>query len=207
MKNNRTAFILEGVNGAGKTTLARSLSRALRTRMEGCELAPIARPFHNINPDSHWGQTGDYEEKNLRAVGVPIQTPADDFYVADMIMKLLPRVVICDRSLLTGFAYGDFDRGTRSVMREWAMSYWASMLMKNHNVVLIHLTASYDACKERCGSEGREKHRSVQSWEDLAERYRKAVDQAKPYMTETVELDTGAMDLTATVDSVLNLGY
>jgi thymidylate kinase len=198
MKHNRV-YILEGVNGTGKTTLSRALSR----KFGG---APIIRPFHNLNPDSHWGQTMDAEEQGLRAMGVPIQTPADDMYVADMLMKMQPRVAICDRSLITGMAYGDFEAEPRASIKEWAREYWAGLLNKNHLTVLVHLIADFDTCVKRCASEGRHKHREREEWEQLNRRYLDEVYTTANLMDKTIQLDTTVLSEDEALAMVLNVG-
>lgn len=191
-------YILEGVNGTGKTTLSRLLSRHYGG-------APIIRPFHNQNPNSHWGQTMDTEERNLRAMGVPIQTPADDMYVADMLMKMQPRVAICDRSLITGMSYGDFDEEPRRATREWALEYWAGMLTKHHKATLVHLVADYDTCKQRCQGEGRRPHRERDEWDQLTDKYAATVEAASKLMDRTVIIDTSVLDASDALKAVIGL--
>jgi thymidylate kinase len=198
MKHNRV-YILDGVNGTGKTTLSRALSR----KFGG---APIVRPFHNLNPDSHWGQTMDEEERGLRIMGVPIMTPADDMYVADMLMKMQPRVAICDRSLITGLAYGDFEKEPRRSIKEWARKYWASLLNKRHKTVLVHLIADFDSCVKRCASEGRHKHRERDEWNDLNERYIDEVHATAGLMDHTIQLDTTVLTTDEALEAVLSVG-
>lgn len=191
----KTIYILEGVNGTGKTTLARALSESLGG-------APIVRPFHNVNPDSHWGQTMDEEERMLRAAGVPIQSPADDMYVADMVSKMRPDVAICDRSLVTGMAYGNWDEEPRASVKDAARIYWAMLLNKHHRTILVHLTADYDTCVRRCSSEGRAKHRSREEWEALNQRYYYEVEMAAKLMTDVYHFNTADMKVEDVIEMI-----
>ena len=179
--------IFEGLNGTGKTTL----SRAFAERWE----VPIARPFRNREPDAHTSYDETEEERNLAALTVPIATPANDLYAADMIGKLRPPRVVLDRSLITGLVYGNYDEEPAKSLRQWAREYYLECLTRHHSVVLFLLTAEYKTCRERVEATRPGRHPKKAEWSKLDKRYRHEVDKFSSMGVQVVKMSTGGVTI------------
>jgi predicted ATPase len=136
--------VLEGVNGVGKTSYA--------TALEAIGYA-VLRPFR---PNSGFHFDGNSRhERELKALGVPVNTCVDDLYVADILGKLGrqptaygPQAlnVVLDRSMPSAIAYESGPLATprtMELMQRWKASF------SDAKVVYVNLVAPWEVCKFR----------------------------------------------------------
>jgi thymidylate kinase len=98
-------LVIEGIEGTGKTTLARALGGVVYRALRG------ERRLYS------------HEIGRWRSLGVPVNTHAEDIFIADLLAALpQPGLVILDRSLLTGLVYdntGLKEGHKRELFSEW----------------------------------------------------------------------------------------
>jgi len=182
-------ILLEGVNGVGKTTYARRLAEKLELK--------VYRAMRSDDDENHWGVSDKHWnelQERLAKAEVPINTHVDDLFVADFMAAFEPSVIL-DRGLYSAIAYGEtyhqpFSR-YESDIKEWIIRFWESR-MKKAGAFLVHMTASYEAAKERC--EGRfcpnkqEYHRLQNVFDKL---FRRSNLTKMAVNTEKVKLEDG----------------
>lgn len=143
-------LLIEGVNGTGKTTLAQALSK--KTGF------PIYRPFRTSMTDHT--ELPDKFRDGLRTMGVPVNTHAEDLYLADFLAHQYqhsPVDLILDRSMPSAVAYGLADNTMPipgvSVLPAATTLYlvWEERMLAT-DVLWVHLHASFETVRERSGA-------------------------------------------------------
>jgi hypothetical protein len=136
--------ILEGANGVGKTTLARRLVECGYTRFK-----PF-RPGSGPSGDKgHWDDpSGKTLFKRLVSLGVPVNSHAEDLFIADFLRQFPQLDVVLDRSIPSALAISapkDIDHGE-------LFTLWAEMLTPLRPLY-VYMTADFDAAAQRFDNE------------------------------------------------------
>lgn len=129
-------LILEGPNGAGKTTIAKHLDDKYGFR----NFRPFKDPYKG-----HWGDGGDVERR-LKDLGIPVNTIAEDIFMAEFISKFhrnLPGILL-DRSLPSALSYSclGFDA------RQQYLELWLKLLA-DVDILYVHLDVSFENASKR----------------------------------------------------------
>jgi thymidylate kinase len=139
--------MLDGVNGAGKSTYAYLLKEKLGIN--------ICRVFRSADKKLHWGSTGEELRKELTELKIPINTHADDIFMADFMASFQVDAIL-DRTIASAIVYGrtynQFDGWyTEKTIARRLLDFWTSLMDKcKPPLIYIWMDVSYAVATKRC---------------------------------------------------------